>query len=149
MRSVQKVSSHVLSKIEISLKKIQETLYTGQWCLSPLQSRHLETSHRSSSISSTFKTWSWSCCDFAVPCSGVENQATSIGMTGPWFLGHRHRPMIHLWYDLLEEIWFIGSSLNQVISNRSTMIILVAEAEKWILPRHVPQQDPGSKSQTH
>ena len=27
--------------------KIQETLYTGQWCLSPLQSRHLGTSHSS------------------------------------------------------------------------------------------------------
>ena len=25
--------------------KIQETLYIGQWCLSPLQTRHLETSH--------------------------------------------------------------------------------------------------------
>ena len=29
--------------------KIQETLYLGQWCLSPLQSRHLETSHSSPS----------------------------------------------------------------------------------------------------
>ena len=28
--------------------KIQETLYTGQWCLSPLQNRHLGTSHNSS-----------------------------------------------------------------------------------------------------
>ena len=28
--------------------KIQETLYIGQWCLSPLQSRHLGTSHSSS-----------------------------------------------------------------------------------------------------
>ena len=27
--------------------KIQETLYIGQWCLSPLQSRHLGTSHSS------------------------------------------------------------------------------------------------------
>ena len=27
--------------------KIQETLYTGQWCLSSLQSRHLGTSHSS------------------------------------------------------------------------------------------------------
>ena len=27
--------------------KIQETLYTGQWCLSPLQCRHLGTSHSS------------------------------------------------------------------------------------------------------
>ena len=29
--------------------KIQETLYIGQWCLSPLQSRHLGTSHSSPS----------------------------------------------------------------------------------------------------
>ena len=29
------------------LKKIQETLYMGQWRLSPLQSRHLGTSHSS------------------------------------------------------------------------------------------------------
>ena len=29
------------------MKKIQETLYIGQWCLSPLASRHLETSHSS------------------------------------------------------------------------------------------------------
>ena len=27
--------------------RIQETLYIGQWCFSPLQSRHLGTSHRS------------------------------------------------------------------------------------------------------
>ena len=33
--------------------KIQETLYTGQWCLTPLQSRHLGTSHSSPSVSST------------------------------------------------------------------------------------------------
>ena len=31
------------------LKKIQETLYIGQWCFSPVQSRHLGTSHRSPS----------------------------------------------------------------------------------------------------
>ena len=51
MRSVQKVSSHVLRKRDIywRLYKIQETLYVGQWCLSPLQSRHLGTSHSSSS----------------------------------------------------------------------------------------------------
>ena len=29
------------------LKKIQETLYIGQWCFSTLQSKHLETSHNS------------------------------------------------------------------------------------------------------
>ena len=33
--------------------QIQQTLYIGQWCLCPLQSRHLGTSHSSSSISST------------------------------------------------------------------------------------------------
>ena len=32
--------------------------------------------------------WSWSCCDFAVPSLGVENQVTSIGTTGPLFPGH-------------------------------------------------------------
>ena len=50
MRPVQKVSSHVLWKIrDIYWRryKIQETLYTGQWRLSPLQSRHLGTSHSS------------------------------------------------------------------------------------------------------
>ena len=47
--SVQKVSSHVLLKIDIYWRtyKIQETLYIGQWCLSPLQSRHLGTSRSS------------------------------------------------------------------------------------------------------
>ena len=35
--------------------KKQETLYTGQWCLSPLQSRHLGTSHTSPSVSSTIQ----------------------------------------------------------------------------------------------
>ena len=33
--------------------KIQDTVYIGQWCLSPLQSRNLGTSHSSPSISST------------------------------------------------------------------------------------------------
>ena len=33
--------------------KVQETLYIGQWRLSPLQSTHLGTSHSSPSISST------------------------------------------------------------------------------------------------
>ena len=55
MRSVQKVSSHVLWKIETFIEEdtIQETLYIGQWCLSSLQSRRLGTSHSSSRISST------------------------------------------------------------------------------------------------
>ena len=52
MRSVQKVSSHVIWKRHL-LKKIQETLYIGQWHFSPLQSRHLGTSHSSPCISST------------------------------------------------------------------------------------------------
>ena len=33
--------------------KIQETLYIGQWCLSPFQSRHLGASHISPRVSST------------------------------------------------------------------------------------------------
>ena len=33
--------------------KIQETLYIGQWCPSPLQSRYIGNSHSSCSISST------------------------------------------------------------------------------------------------
>ena len=49
MNSVHKVSSHVLWKGDIYGKryKTQETLYIGQWCLGPLQSRHLGTSHGS------------------------------------------------------------------------------------------------------
>ena len=47
-------------------------------------------------IKKTLLTWSWSCCDFAALSSGVENQAISIGMTGPSFPDQSHRPMIHL-----------------------------------------------------
>ena len=32
------------------VKKKQETLYIGQWCLSPFQSRHLGTSHSSPNL---------------------------------------------------------------------------------------------------
>ena len=46
MRSVQKVSCDVIWKRHL-LKKVQETLCIGQWHLSPLQSRHLGTSHGS------------------------------------------------------------------------------------------------------
>ena len=52
MKSVHKVSSHVIKKnrdIYCRRYKIQETLCTGQWCLSPLQTRHLGTSHSSPS----------------------------------------------------------------------------------------------------
>ena len=47
MRSVQKVSSRVMWKIETFTEEDtrQETLYMGQWCLSPLQIRHLGSSH--------------------------------------------------------------------------------------------------------
>ena len=69
--------------------------------------------------------WSWSCCNFAMPSSGLENQVTSIGMTGPLFPDHNHRTTFISGYDLLEEIWFIGSGLNQVISNCSTMLLLL------------------------
>ena len=48
---VQKISSSVIWKRDIYWRryKIQETSYIGQWCFSPLQSRHLGTSHSSSS----------------------------------------------------------------------------------------------------
>ena len=53
MRSVQKVSSHVIWKIETFIEedtryKIQETLYIGQWCLSLPQNSHMGTAHSSS-----------------------------------------------------------------------------------------------------
>ena len=47
MRPVQRVSSHIIWKIrDIYWRRyqIQETLYIGQWCLNPLQCRHLGTS---------------------------------------------------------------------------------------------------------
>ena len=49
--------------------------------------------------------------------------------------------------DLLEDIWFIGSRLNQVISNSSNDVpsALVAEAAEWVLPQHVSCQDPVSQ----
>ena len=62
-------------------------------------------------------TWSWSCCDFVVPSLGVENQATSIGMTETLLPYHWRRCTIHLQlWPFSEEIWFIGSCLNQVIA---------------------------------
>ena len=50
-RSVQKVSSHTIWKIETFIEgdTTYKTLYIRQWCLSPLQSRHLGTSHSSPS----------------------------------------------------------------------------------------------------
>ena len=39
--------------------KIQKTLYTGQWHLSPLQSRHLESSHSSPRGHQLPFTFSW------------------------------------------------------------------------------------------
>ena len=76
-------------------------------------------------------TRSWSSCDFAMPSLGVENQATSIGMTGPSFPDYSHRPWIYLRYDLLEDIWFIGCNLNQVISNCSMMFLLLWWQKSW------------------
>ena len=75
--------------------------------------------------------WSSSCGDFAMPSLGVENQATSIGMTGPSFPDYSHRPWIYLRYDLLEDIWFIGCNLNQVISNCSMMFLLLWWQKSW------------------
>ena len=60
MGSVHKVPSHVTWKINFYWRRyqIQETLYTGQWHLSPLQSRHLGTSHTSLNLHQL------SCCIF-------------------------------------------------------------------------------------
>ena len=52
MRSVQKVSSHVLWKIDIFWTRYKN-IVLGQRCLSPLQRRHLGTSRSSPSIFST------------------------------------------------------------------------------------------------
>ena len=59
MRSVHKVSSHVLWKRDIHWRryKIQEILSIGKWCLSPFQSRHLGTSHSSFKLPSTFPSY--------------------------------------------------------------------------------------------
>ena len=48
-RSFQNISSHVIWNTDIYWRryKTQETLYIGQWHLSPLQSRHLGISHSS------------------------------------------------------------------------------------------------------
>ena len=48
--------------------KIQETWYIGQWCLSPLQSRHLETSHSSPSVSSTIQNTAKSFAEITISC---------------------------------------------------------------------------------
>ena len=58
--------------------------------------------------------WSWSGHDFAMASSGMENQWTSGGMTGPSFLDHSHRPMIHLclwpsWGNLILVVVWIKS----------------------------------------
>ena len=49
------IQPHDIKKYRLLLKKIQEKLYIGQWCLSPLQSRHLGTSHSSPHVSSTIQ----------------------------------------------------------------------------------------------
>ena len=62
MRSVQKVSSHALWKnrdIYWRRYKIQETLYIGQWYLSPLQCSHLGTLHSSPSLHHLPLVFSW------------------------------------------------------------------------------------------
>ena len=59
--SVQNVPSHVIWKRDIYWRryKIQETLYIGQWQLSPLQSRHLGTSHSSPITINCPNVFSW------------------------------------------------------------------------------------------
>ena len=58
-RSVQKVSIHVIWKIETIVEEDTRNLYIGQWPLSPLQSRHLETSHSSPNFISCPIIFSW------------------------------------------------------------------------------------------
>ena len=79
--------------MNVSLYKIQETLYTGQWCLSPIRSRHLgphtvlpiaircpvvfPESHQWSEISSLSKV------DFSFGKS-QKSQGTKSGLQGGW-----------------------------------------------------------------
>ena len=78
----------------------------------------------------TQRTWSWSCCNFAAPSSGLEDQATSVETTGPSCPDNDSRPTIHLWLWLLEEIGLIGSDLNQVTSDNVPSALVVESAER-------------------
>ena len=66
-------------------------------------------------------TWSWPCCDFAAPSSGVENRRLALGWLGLRFWIIAVDPGFISGYNLLEEIWLIGIGLNLVISSCSRM----------------------------
>ena len=83
------------------MKKIQETLYIVQWGLSPLQS--------------------------VTPCllRVWRTRWLPLGQLGLHFWIIAVDPGFISGYDRLEEIWFIGSGLNQIISKCSMMFLLL------------------------
>ena len=68
---------------------------------------------------------SWSYCDFAVPFSARRMRQLPLGGLGlsVWITAVDTRFISS--HNLLEEIWFIGSCLNQVTSNCSMMFLLL------------------------
>ena len=64
----QKVSIHSNMKEWHLLKKIQDTLYIEQWHLIYLQSRHLQTSHSSPSITSIVQNTAKSFVGITISC---------------------------------------------------------------------------------
>ena len=91
----------------IVVMKLSITRYPQLWpffsyCISQLPNQ------------TTQLTWSWSHCKFTMTFSSMENQVTSIGMTGPLFPDHSCRPRIHLWLwcswgNLVHWEWFESS----------------------------------------
>ena len=63
------------------------------------------------------------------------NQATSIGRLGLHFHIIAVDPPIISGYDL-EEIWFLDSGLNQIISNCSMMFLLLWQQKLWNERQH-------------
>ena len=98
--------------------KIQETLYMAHWCLSTFQSRHLRASVFPASLP-LFNT--------------LQNPLLESPSAAPLYF-----PESHQWFEISSlskvnlvfqrarscQIRFIGSGLNQVISNCSTMFLL-------------------------
>ena len=88
------------------LKKIQETLYTGQWHLSPLQNRHLVASHSSLSFSSTVQNMVLSLLWLYCPFFGcgepgdVHWEGWAL-VSGSQLWTHNSSPVMTFW----EEIW--------------------------------------------
>ena len=89
-RSAQKVYSHVLWQIDIYWRyNIQETLYIGQWCLSPLLSWHVGISQLPSAVLSYFQTSEshhWSEISSLSKMILVLGKARSLRMSN---MGHR------------------------------------------------------------